>query len=407
MKQFPGLVSPLGGLAAVLCLLSAEATAADRRIEVAAGEWDRRHTVVETSLPAAIRPPAQLVDEAGGKVDLQLMPGGEAWFVVDNLPKGTTRTYRIAPLGEANRPANRVAAEKKDGRIDFSAGQKPVFSYQAEESELPRPDIKPLYKRGGYIHPVRTPGGKIVTDDYPPNHIHHHGIWSPWTKTEFEGRHPDFWNMGDGTGKVEFVALDSVWSGAVCGGFTSRHLFVDLTAPKPVGALNERWRGQVYAAGDAKFNLFDLASTQTCATPSPLKLLEYRYGGLGFRGRREWNGATKTLFLTSEGETDRVKGNTTRARWCYVGGEVDGGQAGVAIFCHPGNFRFPQPMRLHPDEPFFNFAPSQAGDFLIKPGAPYVAKYRFAVFEGAPDKAELERLWHDYAEPPKVKVLEP
>ena len=78
--------------------------------------------------------------------------------------------------------------------------------------------------------------------------------------------------------------------------------------------------------------------------------------------------------------------------------------AGVAILCHPDNFRFPQPMRLHPDEPFFCYAPSQLGDWAIEPGKPYVARYRFVVSEGPADKAEIERLWNDYANPPKVTV---
>ena len=50
--------------------------------------------------------------------------------------------------------------------------------------------------------------GRVITGDYPPDHIHHHGVWFAWTKTEFEGRHPDFWNMGDGTGTVEFAARE-------------------------------------------------------------------------------------------------------------------------------------------------------------------------------------------------------
>src|SRR6266566_5163143 len=59
------------------------------------------------------------------------------------------------------------------------------------------------------------PSGKLLTDDYPPDHKHHHGIWSPWTKTEFEGRHPDFWNMGQKLGRVEFVKLDDTFSSPV------------------------------------------------------------------------------------------------------------------------------------------------------------------------------------------------
>ena len=75
-----------------------------------------------------------------------------------------------------------------------------------------------------------TPGGTVITDDYPHNHKHHHGIWFPWTNTIFEGRKPDFWNMGNGTGTVEFTGLNGQWSGPVYAGFSSSHQFVDLIA---------------------------------------------------------------------------------------------------------------------------------------------------------------------------------
>ena len=45
---------------------------------------------------------------------------------------------------------------------------------------------------------------------------------------------------------------------------------------------------------------------------SPLVLKEYRYGGLGFRGSGEWEGAEGVEFLTSEGKT-RKDGHATAA----------------------------------------------------------------------------------------------
>jgi hypothetical protein len=214
--------------------------------------------------------------------------------------------------------------------------------------------------------------------------------------------------MGDSKGRVEFVSLDDNWSGPVHGGFRARHRFVDLTASEPVVALNEKWEVRAYIppGGSASYWMFDLVSEQQCATTHSLRLPEYRYGGIGVRGNWAWNGKDHTMFLTSEGETDRIKGHATRGRWCDMGGMVDGSRVGIAILSHPDNFRAPQPMRIHPTEPFFNFAPQQAGDMEIKPGDKYVSRYRFVVHDGPPDKAELDRLWNDYAHPPVVKVTE-
>ena len=153
--------------------------------------------------------------------------------------------------------------------------------------------------------------------------------------------------------------------------------------------------------------IFDLTSTQWCSGASPLILPQYRYGGLGVRGNRKWDHEedNPTLFLTANSVTDRIAGHATRARWCYMGGIVNGAQAGLSILGHPRNFRAPQPMRIHPKEPFFNFAPQQFGAMTIKPGEKYGSRYRFVVADGAPIAADLHRNWADFAHPPVVRVI--
>ena len=62
-------------------------------------------------------------------------------------------------------------------------------------------------------------------------------------------------------------------------------------------------------------------------------------------------------------------------------------------------------MRIHPKEPFFNYAPCQAGDFAIVPGEKYESRYRFVVYDGVPNVLEMERIWNDYATPPLVTLV--
>lgn len=285
---------------------------------------------------------------------------------------------------------------KQEGhQIVVSGKSGVVLRYQTEPGKFPRPGIKEIFRRGGYIQSIHTPSGKLVTDDFPPAHLHHHGVWSPWTKTEFEGRKPDFWNMGDGKGRVEFVAVDEVWGRDGAAGFRVKHRFIDMTAKPEKVALLETWEVSV-AAGE-RHHMIDITITQTCATDSPLKLPEYHYGGLGFRGHRNWDGAENCRFLTASGLRDRVKVNSSREPWCWVGGEVDGDTCGVLILCHPENFRAPQPIRCHPTEPFFCYAPQQAGEMSIEPGKPYIARYRLVVADGEPDVEAFVNLAKDYA----------
>lgn len=372
------------------------------RITVSAGSVDRLFTPVVFDLQSGPRR-AGLLDASGRSIPLQIDPDGRYWFILDSLKQGESRSYTVVENGRSLEMPPAVAVERRENSLTFSTDGNPFFSYQIAPSATTAAGVDPVFHRGGYIHPLYSPDGVQLTDDYPPDHLHHHGIWAAWTRTQFQGRTPDFWNMGDRTGTVVPVALDSVWSGAVFAGLRARHAYVDLSAPSPTTAIDEEWMIRVFPAPDAGIRMFDLIITQRTATESALHLPEYRYGGVGFRGHRQWNGEANTFFLTSEGR-DRSDGHATRARWCHIGGYVDGRLAGVAVLDHPENFRSPQPMRIHPNEPFFNYAPSQLGDWSITPGYPYTVRYRFITYDGAPNVDVIDRLWNDFANPPVVSV---
>lgn len=375
------------------------------QVTVAPVDHDRAGVVVAFPRPAGA-PRNLAATGPGGTLPVQIDADGTARFVVAEIKAGATARFALAPA-PVLQLSGAVQSEVTSDRVRFGIHGRPVLDYWTKEEPLPNPKVDPKYLRSGHLHPIVSPAGQVISGSYPANHLHHHGIWAPWTKTKFQGRTPDFWNMGQSTGKVEFAGLDRTWSGPVHGGFLARQRHLDLSAPSPVVALDETWELTVYDVPGAvrPVRVFDLVLTQTCATDDPLILPTYHYGGLGFRGHDQWDGADRAFFLTSEGETDRVKGNTTRARWLHVGGEVDGHLAGLAILGHPGNFRAPEPLRLHPKEPFVCFAPSQLGEWRIEPGRPHVARYRFVVMDGPPDRALLEAYWQAYARPAEVAVI--
>ena len=228
----------------------------------------------------------------------------------------------------------------------------------------------------------------------------------PWTKTKFEGKEVDFWNLGGGQGTVRFVKFLSTTSGPVYGGFQAEQEHVALkTSEGEKVVLKETWDVRVYNIGGPKkgYWLWDFKSTQRCVADSPLYQIKYRYGGFGFRGAAEWEGEN-AAYLTSEGKT-RKDSHGTRARWCDTSGRIGKDWQGVTFYSHPKNFRHPEPMRIWPSgQVFFNFAPSQAGDWVMEPGKDHVFRYRLYVHEGKVSVADAERIWTDYAEPPKVKL---
>lgn len=397
MKPVPSRFLSMALLAAAL---ASSAAARDFRLTVAPADVDRAVQVVSFPLPPDTAKPAALRDATGATVPLQVDADGTARFVIVTQKAGESLTFTLTSTltpGETG-----VTVTPDHGDLHISIGGRPALFYRMDAAALPRADIDPKFKRAGYLHPVFGPAGRVVTGDFPSNHVHHHAIWTAWPKTRFQGRTPNSWEMGEQTGTVEFTALDRTWSGPVHGGFTARQRMLDLSAASPTAVLDETWELTAYQVPGTRVpvQVFDLTVTQACATNDTLVLPKYHYGGLGYRGPDHWDGKPNLRVLTSNGETDREKANLSRVNWCHVGGA----DAGTTVLGHPDNFRSPQPIRVHPDMPFLCFAPSQLGDWSIEPGRPYVARYRFVVTDGPPDPAFLEACWSGYAQTAGVKI---
>jgi hypothetical protein len=305
----------------------------------------------------------------------------------------------VAPANESD--VLPVTFRQTAEQVVFLAGDREVAAYQTGAGGLPRPGIPTAYHRGGYLHPLRTPSGKAVTDDYPADHLHHHGVWMSWSKARSGDRNLNFWEAGKPGARVEFVGIDEVKTEGPTALLRTRHRFVDLSTTPASALLEETWTVEVRAFGGATpRHVIDLTSIQKCTGSTPLALPKYHYGGFGIRGLQEWNGAPNCRFLTSSGITDRLKGNGTRGKWCWIGGAVGQETAGVTVLGHPGNFRFPQPMRIHPKEPFVSLAPQHLGDMEIKPGENYTSRYRLVITDGAVEADKAEGWWKEWAAVP-------
>lgn len=373
------------------------------------GESGREAGLASFAAPAGTKGISQLTTPDGKSLPVQPSADGKTWTLITPAIAPGAKLVVKASAGNAAAPSDAIQVAKTGGTLQFQSGKQPFFTYQMEAGKVP-PGTSEDFSHGAYLHPVYSPSGKRVTGDYRPDHPHQRGIFMAWTKTEFEDRHPDFWNMGKGkdgklTGEVRFGQLDSEWSGPVHGGFTSTHRWLDHTSGAEKEVLQEKWSVTGYAVqmAGAPAYILDLVSTQTCVGQEPLKLPKYHYGGLGVRGPEQWDPVDQVTMLTSTG-ADRIKGDGTKASWVWLGGEVDGTLTGTAVLMHPENFRFPQPLRLNPKNPQLCIAPSAEGDWSIEPGRPLVLRYRFVIRDGKPDAALLDRLLHDYANPVKVTV---
>ena len=382
----------------------------DLIVDVDTGPYTRSHSLVSIDLPETVSHVRIVEVTETGPVAVSGQrnpeePGRLYWTLGGVTPPGTTRTFHLFEDAQPS-PQTVMEVEDAQGRhLEIRQAGRRVFRYRYGTVQPPTPDIPVIQARNAYIHPIWTPGGRMVSDDFAPDHLHQRGLWLAWTQTRYKDRTPDFWNLHKGSGTVAHAGIEAIWEGPVFAGFRSVHAHMDLSAPSPEKVLDEQWDVRVHAGGgaEADFFVFDISSTQTCSGDAGLQLPEYHYGGMAFRGAREWTPEV-VRFLTSEG-LDRDPADASRANWCLIAGALDDAQGGLVLMSHPDNFRSPQPLRIHPRMPYFVFSPQRLGDMEIRPGDSYRSHYRVVAFDGQLSPDRIQELWEDYAHPLQARPV--
>ena len=337
------------------------------------------------------------------------------WWILD----GTTNSgrfreyllYKDVPQKIENKITTVITPES----IVLKNGNSEILHYQTAVL-YPPAKIDTAYKRSGFIHPLITPSGNILTRVSPPDHYHHVGIWNPWTRVRIGNHVTDFWNLSEKQGTVRFAGINSIVNGPVYGGFSVRQEHIDFQGKMPEElAINEVWDVRAWNAEPVvglKAWLVGLTTFLSVAGDSSIVFEAYRYGGgIGIRANEEWTKDNSSV-LTSEGKT-RKDADGTRARWTDINGAFkNNGQSGVVFFSHPSNREHPEPMRVWPEnvnnnrgDVYFEFCPIRYKEWVLNPGRVYMLKYRMLVYDGKIDKMIADRIWNDFAYPPVVKVL--
>jgi len=335
------------------------------------------------------------------------------WLILDGTTgPGKKREYFL--YKDKYQPVqNNITTEAGSKTILLKKGSSEILHYQ-KAVMYPPAGIDTAYKRSGFIHPMMTPSGNVLTRINAPDHYHHVGIWNPWTRVKIRDHVTDFWNLYEKQGTVRFAGINSIVNGNVYGGFSVKQDHIDFQGDKPEElAINEIWEVRAWntePVAGLKAYLVDLTTFLSVGGKSPIIFEAYRYGGgIGIRANEEWTKDNSTV-LTSEGKT-RKDADGTRARWTDLNGAFkNNGNSGITFFSHPDNREHPEPMRVWPEnqngrgDVYFEFCPIRHKAWTLDPGSLYRLKYRMLVYDGKIDKATADRLWNDFAYPPVVRI---
>lgn len=352
-----------------------------------------RGTTLEADMPGS--KPGEywlLHNPVSGKEGLALvLPGGRLVFrLPDSLAAAGSLRYLLHRQKPPEAGAGIRFVQTSDGITAMQEGKK-VFFYHTALAAAPA-DSPAVYARSGFIHPLWAPNGAVLSDAFPAGHAHQHALFAAWTNTRFRNKAVDFWNQQFHTGTVAHRRILNRIESPVC---SQLELELEYRSTEFGPVLRETWRITLYPANDGYF-LFDLETLQTNTSSDTLFLEKYHYGGMAFRGSRAWN-PDDDLYYTQPWQLQTDAGvrnnaaNQQRAKWVDVSGEIEGRAAGLTVFDHPANFRYPTPIRVHPSMPYWVYSPVITAGFYIAPGEHYQARYRYLVHNGEIPFAEIQR----------------
>ncbi len=87
--------------------------------------------------------------------------------------------FELRPVGETS--------------IEVLENGRPAIVYNY--GTMSRPGVPADRSRCCYAHPVYTPSGVMVTDDFPADHYHHRGLFWAWPIVESGGARHDLWTL--------------------------------------------------------------------------------------------------------------------------------------------------------------------------------------------------------------------
>jgi len=259
--------------------------------------------------------------------------------------------------------------ETAPGCLELRERDRPVYVYNF--GMMLKEGVPEDRRRSGYLHPVWTPGGVVITDDFPPDHHHHRGIFWAWPQVKVAGQTLDLWAI-HGLHQ-RFVR----WGRREVGVWGARLEIENGWFAGERKLLSELVEIIAYAAREGQR---DLDFTLTLEALEPLELSgeptqRKGYGGFSvrFAQRRE------TRIYTDRG-LEKEDSNMVPHPWAELEGDFGGRPAGLRVEISPSHPGFPNGWCLR-HYGFLGVNYPGLDTLRLDPHRPLRLKYRVTVYD--------------------------
>ena len=282
--------------------------------------------------------------------------------------------------------------------IALFEGDEPVYRYVYDlitNENVPEKEVR-RRTRGCYMHPLFGVNGEELTDDFPRDHYHHHGLFWSWPHVQIGNEHHDFWNETTDLEQrfVKWLVKEAGDHGAVLA--VENGWFIGDRQ-----VMTERVWFRSYRKHDGSRSL-DVQLFFVPHEKITLRGAEGKsYGGLCLRLKPEEKIAgsdeNPLVKITVPSGVTKVDLPEERLEWADFTSRFDGREtpSGAAIFIPP----------THPDYPptwlVRHYGPLCVGwpgvhDHSFEPGVSFSIEYRVWVHDGDLDLQQLTDAYEAY-----------
>lgn len=266
---------------------------------------------------------------------------------------------------------------------------KEVLYYQTE----PR-SIEGKYLRSNYFHPLWDLKGNIITEDFPPDHLHHRGIFWAWHQVLANGNSAgNLWELKDIVQDVAEVEYALQPTGA---GVLKTEVYWKTTSPSSVSVTNPFIRETARVTIHPRMKNYRQIDFEISLVALTEKVLiggsadDKGYGGFSVRLKLP----SDVSFYGAEGTVTPELTQVESPGWMNIQG-LSGKRNetyGIVIADCPENPGYPQKWILRREKSMQNIVFPGSKPVEISRSVPLILKYTVLVHNGKISKAAINRI---------------
>ncbi len=303
----------------------------------------------------------------------------------------------VALLVAAPVPQAGVRVTKDPQGYWFTDGDTKVMFYQQERKAMPDGTAS----RSNYFHPLYDLDGRVITEDFPADHIHHRGIFTAWHQVLIAGTPV----------QDQWVNRDSFWP------VQDARTSADTTSASL--RLRVLWESPLFtdAKGARRPFVEETSVTRLHTAEGDIRRIDFHQtftalvDGVAIGGSNDAKGyggfsprvvMPKDIVFTGErGVVTPIENAVDASRWMDIAGSYGpSGKSGVTILTHPSTTGFPQRWILRARNSMQNAVYPGQQPVAIPRDRPVILRYRLVLHRGELSPARIGELQAAYAKEP-------